>query len=295
MNINQLQYFQITCKYMNISKSAQELHVSQSAVSKAIKELEKEFEISLFSRYNNTLFLTADGKLFLEKTEQILNKVQLLYTFANEINDKSNTVRLGISPLVGGCLLPPFYQEVMDLDNKLILDPVELQTHKILSEIESENIDVGLIVSGDSNLSRFGCVRLLDTSLVFCVHENNPLSKENSISFSMLKDEPLIFITPDSSENKILLEHFQEENIIPNILFHSDQIYTIQHCINHELASSFLYDIVVPRNQYIKHVPLKDPVTMHICLVWKKDRYLHSGIKRLINISKNFTFCHYHG
>ena len=70
MNINQLQYFQVTCKYENISKAAQVLHVSQSAVSKSIHELEKEFEVNLFNRYNNSLVLTSDGKNFLNQAEK---------------------------------------------------------------------------------------------------------------------------------------------------------------------------------------------------------------------------------
>ena len=71
--------------------------------------------------------------------------------------------------------------------------------------------------------------------------------------------------------------------------------YTIQHMINHELASSFLYDIIVPRNQGIKHIPLEEPIVLNIALVWKKDRYLHSGAKKVIECSKHFTFSHYHG
>ena len=295
MNISQLEYFKVTCKYENISKAAQELHVSQSAISKSIKELEKEFEISLFNRYNNSLLLTPEGRDFLTLVDKVLSEVDLLYTSARDINNNNNVIRVGVSPLVGSCLLPPFYQELQDYDTSITLDTTELNTNKILTEIENEKIDVGLIASNEVNLSRLGYIHLLDVSLVFCTNIANKLATNKAISFNMLTDEPLVLIRPDSVENKLLLERFRDAEVIPNILLYSDQAYTIQHFINHEIASSFLYDIIVPRNNEIVQIPLEDPIILNIGLIWKKDRYLHSGIRKLINASKKFTFCHYHG
>lgn len=295
MNISQLEYFKVTCKYENISKAAQELHVSQSAISKSIKELEKEFEISLFNRYNNSLLLTPEGRDFLTLVDKVLSEVDLLYTSARDINNNNNVIRVGVSPLVGSCLLPPFYQELQDYDTSITLDTTELNTNKILTEIENENIDVGLIASNEVNLSRLGYIHLLDVSLVFCTNIANKLATNKAISFNMLTDEPLVLIRPDSVENKLLLERFRYAEVIPNILLYSDQVYTIQHFINHEIASSFLYDIIVPRNNEIVQIPLEDPIILNIGIIWKKDRYLHSGIRKLINASKKFTFCHYHG
>jgi len=295
MNINQLQYFQVVCKFENISKAAQELHVSQSAVSKSIRELEREFELNLFNRFNNTLILTTEGKHFLERTNRILSEVNLLYTQVRDIHHTNNIIRIGITPLSGSCLLPPFYQELYDYDSSLVLEPIELNVFPLLNEMMSEKIDVGLIIANEMDLSHFGSVSLLDTSLVFCTNIYNPLSKKEKISMEDLREEPLVLITPDSIENKLLSKRFSDKGIIPNVIFRSDQVYTIQHCINHEIASSFLYDIIVPRNQEIRQIPLEDPIILHICLVWKKERYLHSGMQKIIRFAKQFRFTHYHG
>ena len=123
----------------------------------------------------------------------------------------------------------------------------------------------------------------------------NPLSKKHEISFSDLRDEPIILLNPDSIETKLLMERFSQAGVIPNIIFYSDQVYTIQHSINHEIASSFLYDIIVPRNHEIIMIPLECPVVLHISLIWKKDRYVHSGVQKIIKLAKSFKFEHYHG
>lgn len=295
MNINQLQYFQATCKYENISKASQELHVSQSAISKSIRELEREFEINLFNRLSNTLTLTTEGKHFLEHTNKILEDVHMLHVQVKDIKQSNNIIKIGITPLVGSCLLPPFYQELYDYDKGLILEPAELNIVPLLKEIENENIDVGLIISNEISLSRLDIIPLLDVSMVFCTNIYNPLSKREKISMRDLQEEPLVLITPDSVENKLLSQRFRDKNVTPNVILHSDQVYTIQHLINHEVASSFLYDIIVPRNEEICQIPLEDPIILHIALVWKKERYLHSGIQKIIRFAKRFEFVHYHG
>ena len=135
----------------------------------------------------------------------------------------------------------------------------------------------------------------MDCNLQFFTNIFNPLSKKDKISFSDLKDEPIILLNPDSIETKLLMERFSRAGVIPNIIFYFDQVYTIQHSINHEIASSFLYNIIVPRNHEIKMIPLEFPVVLHISLVWKKDRYVHSGVQKIIKLAKSFKFEHYHG
>ena len=61
MKIIQLQYFVEVVKTNNISKAAKNLYVSQPAISSAIRELEKEFNTTLFIRYNNQITLTDEG------------------------------------------------------------------------------------------------------------------------------------------------------------------------------------------------------------------------------------------
>ena len=59
MTLIQLKYFQTICKYNNITRASAELHVSQPSLSNAVKELEREFGVSLFTRRSRGLELRA--------------------------------------------------------------------------------------------------------------------------------------------------------------------------------------------------------------------------------------------
>ena len=72
MTLNQLKYFCETCRCHSITAAANQLFVTQPAISLAIRELEAEFGITLFTRFNNRLTLTEDGALFYKKADYIL-------------------------------------------------------------------------------------------------------------------------------------------------------------------------------------------------------------------------------
>ena len=76
MTLNQLKYFCETCRCHSITAAANQLFVTQPAISLAIRELEAEFGITLFTRFNNRLTLTEDGALFYKKADYILQYVR---------------------------------------------------------------------------------------------------------------------------------------------------------------------------------------------------------------------------
>ena len=69
MTIVQMQYFQAVCRYENFTRAAEELHISQPAMSAAMKDLEKECGVPLFVRDKNSLRVTDEGKILLEEAE----------------------------------------------------------------------------------------------------------------------------------------------------------------------------------------------------------------------------------
>ena len=81
MTLNQLRYFCMASRCHSITKAAEELYVTQPTVSVAIRDLEIEFGVSLFSRKGNQLILTREGEEFYQKANYILQYCNcLLYT-----------------------------------------------------------------------------------------------------------------------------------------------------------------------------------------------------------------------
>ncbi len=72
MTLHQLRIFICVAKYLKVSRAANELHVSQPAVSQGLRLLEDEFNLKLYSKTNHGIRLTEDGLRFLKNIEPIL-------------------------------------------------------------------------------------------------------------------------------------------------------------------------------------------------------------------------------
>ena len=75
MEIRVLKYFLTVAQEQSFSKAAKVLNVSQPALSKQIKDLEEEYQITLFNRTTRSLSLTEEGRLFKEQAKQIISLV----------------------------------------------------------------------------------------------------------------------------------------------------------------------------------------------------------------------------
>ncbi len=91
MKLNQLYYFKTVCKYNNITKAAEHLHVSQPAITHAIRELERELGIRLFKRTNKNVSLTQEGVLFFQKSSDILSELESLFDEMRDLGDRKST------------------------------------------------------------------------------------------------------------------------------------------------------------------------------------------------------------
>ena len=63
MTLTQMKYYEAACRFLNFTKAAEYLHVTQPAVSAAMKELEHECGVVLLKKQGNTLCLTDEGQL----------------------------------------------------------------------------------------------------------------------------------------------------------------------------------------------------------------------------------------
>ena len=108
MNTRQIQYAIALSELGNFSKVAQQLDISQPALSKQIIHLEKELGIRIFNRDTTPLTLTPAGEFFLREARKLLHKEeQLLRTMARFRTGERGRLAIGISPFRSMYLLPP--------------------------------------------------------------------------------------------------------------------------------------------------------------------------------------------
>lgn len=104
MIIRQLSVFLSVCKTGSMTAAAEELFMTQPAVSQTIRELEEHYETKLFDRYPRRLEITESGRMLKRSAEKLLNSLEEMEISVREI-DMDGPVRIGVNLSVGNALL----------------------------------------------------------------------------------------------------------------------------------------------------------------------------------------------
>lgn len=146
MTLTQLRYALVLKKHQNFKKAAEQLEISQPALSVQIQKLEDEIGIKLFNRSGSPIQVTRDGELFLIKAQEVVNNAKQLSNFANELKDDySGSLEIGVIATLAPFLVPLFSHAIQKDYPNLQLIFKESTTEVIVNSVRSGELDAGII------------------------------------------------------------------------------------------------------------------------------------------------------
>ena len=286
MKITQLEYFCTVSECRSITQAAQKLYVTQPAVSNAIRELEKEFSINLFSRSKNHLTLTMEGELFYEKASELLKIIRRTSCQLYDLGKKRSPVKIGIPPLLSTLFFPDL---LLAFQKKCPHSPVELLEYgsiRAAALVREDVLDLALVNMNFYNIDKMNSCRIHTDHLVFCVSPRHHLAGEREITIAMLHEEPLIMYNTDSVQNSTLNTLFETMEVKPRIILCASQLYTIKNFVSAGLGGACLYSSLLRDCPELVRIPIVPLITQDIGLVWKKGKYINSGVEQFISFIK---------
>lgn len=133
-------------KNPNTTKVAEELYLSQPAVSKSIRELERELSITLFNREKGRLQLTEAGKYLLEATEAFVKKEREVLFGIDKLRDTfSGTLHIGASTTLSQYILPEVLARFSRQEDGMNIDLTSGNTDQIEQEVKAGNLQLAFI------------------------------------------------------------------------------------------------------------------------------------------------------
>lgn len=282
MTLKQLEYFLAVCKYENITRAAEKLHVSQPSITISIKNLEDYLGVAIIDRTSKKIAITDEGKLLADRAMEILKMVD---DASEEIRDfgnmKKRIIRIGVPPMIGSFMFPGIFIEFTRRHPEIELKAVEngsLETKRLLEEGE---IDAGFIIL--ESYEEIEVKPIVKTQVQFCVNMDNELATKDEISMDEIGSEPVIMLKEGFYHNKVVMERYNQGKVEPNIIYYSNQLDTIKSFVKRNIGSAFLIREIVEYEKDIKAIPLKNPIEINIGLVWKRDRYVSDATRKFID------------
>lgn len=168
MKLQQLRYFCAACRMRSLSRAAESLHVSQPSVSMAIRELEREFGVSLIARRYQGFALTEEGTALWEMAESLLRHADHVQAQMQALGQRRRPVRLGVPPMIGTVLLPRLYREMDRRCPELLLETEELGTKTLLRDLRENVLDLAFVSHHESLEPDFDALPITTLEIVWC-------------------------------------------------------------------------------------------------------------------------------
>ncbi|MES2419360.1 MAG: LysR family transcriptional regulator [Bacteroidota bacterium] len=199
-----LRVFYTVAKRLSFTKAAEELYITQPAVTKHVKEIENHFKVKLFHRNGTKINLTPAGNTLLQYAEQMISSYKNLEFDLNAFTqNKSGTLHIGASTTAAQYLLPPILASFHNKFENVKVKLVTGNTEQIETALQNGDIDLG-IIEGKSRNTNFSYTPFIKDELVLVVRSGHELSKKNSIKPEDLFKYRFLFREPGSGTLEVI-------------------------------------------------------------------------------------------
>lgn len=243
MNLRHLRIFKTVCEEGSITKAAEKLFMTQPAVSNAISDLEDYLGICLFDRISRRLYLNETGKLFLIKTNKLLDLYEDLVKDSKELEEKA-TIRIGSSITIANFLLPKIIEEFekvyKNTPTKVLIDNArEIEGKLINNEVDLALIE-GVIFNEQLIKIPISCYELI----AICSPKHR-FALQDSITINDLIKERLLLREKGSAIRDTFDSTLLLHNISINPAWTSVNSQALIQAVNQNLGISILPKILV--------------------------------------------------
>ena len=293
MTLKQMNYFLSVANTGNMTKSAEQLFVTQPTLSLSVRELEKEVGTPLFQKKGNRLYLTEAGDALRDQCAQILQQYQLMQARIQSGSLNKNYVRFGFSTIVGNAVSPEICCQFLRHYPSIRLETMEDYGPALLYKLISGQLDV-VITGGSYALSEqwadhFCFMPLHPSGMEFFVRADHPLVQKERVTMEEISKIPTIMLDETVPISRLIQNAFFSKNMALNVITRSKDIYTVERFISLGVGGGFLPPESGTLNSAIRPLPCPELSSLqHLStgLYWRKDNLPSYALQCFIDIAK---------
>lgn len=245
LNINQLRAFYHVAKSLSFSAAAEDLFVTQPAVTKQIKLLEESCDLKLFKRRKNKLYLTDEGKKVLVYASRIFELERQLEEALSSIRyQKQGSLRIGTTKTYAKYFMPRLLAPFQDSFPGVIIDLDEgssLGMTESLLDFRNSLAIVAKVLDHPDITFR----PLMLEEIVIIASPEHPLARGGSVDLAVLGGQPFVMKEYGSGTRKLIERLAHDENIYFNVIAQTSNMDFIKQLVRHQQALSFVVKTAV--------------------------------------------------
>lgn len=238
-----LESFLVVCKHLSYTKAAEELCLTQPAVTQHIQFLERQYQCKLFTYANKRLSLTKAGELLYKYAQHIKTSERSIAEKISELNQKKKSIRFAATMTIGEFTLAPLMKKLIKTFSEYNITMYVDNTETILKMLGSGEIHFAL-VEGLFNKADFSSRLYKLADFILTASSKHPLLQQNTVYLNDLINETLIIREKGSGSREVLERGLYEKNFTLesfNNIIEIGNVNVIKQLVKDEIGISFMY------------------------------------------------------
>ncbi|MFZ6744289.1 LysR family transcriptional regulator [Undibacterium sp. JH2W] len=295
-----VQAFVAIADHGSFNRAADVLHVTQTAVTQRLRNLEIFLGVTLLERTTRSIALTRTGQDFLPQARRLLQELSAALTEIRETGKaQRGDVSIACIPTVGVRYLPKVIREysAMFPDNRIkILDHASVGVAEAVLRREAE---FGINLAGPSH-PELTATPLLEDQFVLVCRDDHALARRKSITWAQLQSHPLIFAGQTSGNRPLLDGYLGSESLHGSqagqarlslqIHYEVQRNSTALGLVDAGIAAAIVPNLAMQKGTYprLRVIKLQDPIVSRtLVLVARKAARLSPAAQLLYDMIKN--------
>lgn len=275
ISLRQIRYFVATAELGQISRAAVELSISQSAVTTAIRELERTVNLQLFHRSTSGMDLTPAGREFLFHAYDILQKVHEATHLTIPSGSVEGRLSVAATYTVMGYFLPDHLQRLQRSFPGLDIQLFELNREAIEEGLLDERYDIAVVLTSNVRDPQIASETMISSTRRLWVPSRHPFLQKARVSLSDVTHEPYIMLTVDEAANTSLA-YWSATHYRPNVKLRTSSVEAVRSMVASGQGVAILSDMVYRpwslEGQRLETIVLKENIpAMNVGLAWARN------------------------
>jgi len=258
MTITQIMIYVRVAETLSFTQTAQNLHMTQPAVSHAIASIEGELDVKLLLRDRKRgVMLTEIGQKVLVHFRGILQHMERAQQhIAAEKGLEVGTLTIGAFPSASAYFLPPIIRHIRQHYPNLVFDLHEGSTNEVKEWVHTKKIEAGIILLPDDEVD---LIPLYRDHMIVLLPDGHPLGEGASIDIHQLHNQDMVLCK--GGHEVAIMDAFERENCQLHIKFTTHNVGTLVSMVREGLGIGIVSSLAM--SMYPHHMTVK-PITPRI-------------------------------
>lgn len=290
MKLNTLKIFIKLCDIGSYSQVAEEMNLTQPAVSMQVKSLEEYFETDLINKSKGTIYLTEAGRILYRQSREILRRWDKAELEISQLSSKdTGRIKVGASTIPGVYFLPERLAEFKEEYSNIKVDVISGDSQDMVEALTLGKVDL-IIIGKKLNSDKYIAEPVEDDQLKYIVGLGHPLADKEKIELNELIKYDIVVREEGSGTRKVMLDAFREsgfslKDFIVSYQFGSTE--AVISAVEAGLGTSFVSRMAASKAEKTGRVKIIETpelnLSRHLYLIYEKGSLEVDIMKKFYN------------